>query len=347
MARNSYRSVSVVIPTYNRAHIVARAVDSALRAVIPGDEVILIDDGSEDDTERVAIKYGKMVRYIKTVNKGAGCARNLGIQAARHDLIAFLDSDDEWLPEHLQVHRTYHASEDVKFSFSNFNACYDNEPSRNMGLKKLTSWTKDFRSWEDILGPGIPYSRYGNVPAGWTDFNVHTGDLYQNMMLASYVSPWASVVRRDLAGKWSYFPEDLKTFEDWEFFIRLSREARVAYMDCATAINHVHSDKRLSGTDEITKVTTWLKILERTYGADADFMCRRGEEYNSLLRQLKSFIIKNLIAQGDTKAARAELRHLKGMPRSIRALGVLPGPAARMFCSVFRALRRRMRGRAT
>ena len=153
MKAGIHAGVSVIIPTYNRAHLVSRAIDSAFRAVLPGDEIILIDDGSKDDTEHVARSYGQAIRYVRTENRGAGPARNIGIQIARHDLIAFLDSDDEWLPEHLQVHRTYHASEDVDFSFSNFYACYDNEPSMCIREKKLTSWTKDFRNWDDILGP--------------------------------------------------------------------------------------------------------------------------------------------------------------------------------------------------
>jgi glycosyltransferase involved in cell wall biosynthesis len=311
------------------------------RGVLPGDEIILIDDGSKDDTEHVARSYGQAIRYVRTENRGAGPARNLGIKIARHDLIAFLDSDDEWLPEHLQVHRTYHASEDVDFSFSNFNACYDKEPSKGIVEKKLTSWTKDFRNWDDILGPGVPYSRYGKVPGGWTDFNVHTGNLYQNMMRASYVPAWTSLVRRDLTEKRFYFPEDLGTFEDWECFIRLSKEGRAAYLDCATAVNHVHSEDRLSAAGSMTMATTCLKILERTYGADPDFLRRKKDDYNAFLRSLQSIIIKELIVHGDTKAARNELRLYKGRPVSIWALSALPGPAARLICSAFLSIRRK------
>jgi glycosyltransferase involved in cell wall biosynthesis len=339
MTPGIHAGVSVIIPTFNRAHLVPRAITSALHAIVPGDEIILIDDGSEDDTEYIARRFGSAIRYVKTKNRGAGPARNLGIQMARHELIAFLDSDDEWLSQHLYLHRTYHSVEDVHFSFSNFDAHYDNEPSRKNGLKKLTSWTKDFRSWDDILGPGIPYSRFEKVPDGWADFKVHTGYLYGNMMLASYVPAWTSLVRKDLTKDRFYFPDDLPTFEDWECFIRLSKGGKAAYLDCATAINHVHSGGRLSAKDTLTMATTCLKILERNYGTDHNFLNRREEEYQVLVRQLKGILIKQLVIRGDTRAARKEIQLLKETPFSVKALSALPGPAAKLICSTLSAIR--------
>jgi len=81
--------VSVVIPTYNRANMVGRAVESVLAAISPGDEVIVVDDGSNDGTEGVLKTYAGRIRYVRTSNGGAGKARNRGIEEARHPLVAF------------------------------------------------------------------------------------------------------------------------------------------------------------------------------------------------------------------------------------------------------------------
>src|SRR5271169_6309691 len=98
--------VSVVIPTYNRAHLVCRAVDSALAQCLDGDEVIVVDDGSTDNTEAALAPYGSRIVHLRVPNGGAGKARNIGVKAASNPLIAFLDSDDEWMKGKLEIQRT-------------------------------------------------------------------------------------------------------------------------------------------------------------------------------------------------------------------------------------------------
>ncbi len=94
------RRIVAVIPTYQRAATIARAVDSAL-AQDPRPEVIVVDDGSTDDTAAVLAAYGDEIRVIRTPNRGVSAARNTGAAASDADWIAFLDSDDHWTPDHL------------------------------------------------------------------------------------------------------------------------------------------------------------------------------------------------------------------------------------------------------
>ena len=95
-------SISVIVPTYNRAEFVPCAIDSILGQNYSPCEIIVVDDGSTDNTEEVLVPYGSKIRYIKKENGGVCSARNAGIQAASHDWIAFLDSDDEWIEGKLQ-----------------------------------------------------------------------------------------------------------------------------------------------------------------------------------------------------------------------------------------------------
>ena len=91
--------VSAVIPTYNRRSYIARAIDSVLSQTVPVDEILVVDDGSTDGTaELLEERYGGRVRIIKQANTGVSGARKRGIQEAKGDWIAFLDSDDEWMP---------------------------------------------------------------------------------------------------------------------------------------------------------------------------------------------------------------------------------------------------------
>jgi glycosyltransferase involved in cell wall biosynthesis len=91
-------TVSVVIPTYNYAHFVTEAVDSVLGQTCPADEVIVVDDGSTDDTRERLRAYGDRIRYVYQPNQGLSAARNTGICAARGEWVALLDSDDTWHP---------------------------------------------------------------------------------------------------------------------------------------------------------------------------------------------------------------------------------------------------------
>jgi glycosyltransferase involved in cell wall biosynthesis len=117
--------ISVIIPTYNRADWILRALESVIKAVEYGDEIIVIDDGSNDDTEIVLEKYKHVIQYIKTDNGGAGRARNIGVKIAANPLISFLDSDDEWTADHLLIHRQFLTNSNVLFSFSNFDLVDD------------------------------------------------------------------------------------------------------------------------------------------------------------------------------------------------------------------------------
>jgi len=93
--------VSVIIPTYNRATHISRAIESILTQSYRDWEVIVVDDGSSDHTKQVVQAYGDRVRYVFQSNAGPGAARNLGIRISEGTYLAFLDSDDAWMPEFL------------------------------------------------------------------------------------------------------------------------------------------------------------------------------------------------------------------------------------------------------
>ncbi|MDQ7091579.1 MAG: glycosyltransferase family A protein [Methylococcales bacterium] len=93
--------ISVIIPTFNRASVLQRALNSIYAQTYPADEVIVVDDGSTDDTEQMIATYFPQVIYSYQTNQGVSAARNTGINQAKGNWLAFLDSDDEWLPTKL------------------------------------------------------------------------------------------------------------------------------------------------------------------------------------------------------------------------------------------------------
>lgn len=94
--------ISAVIPSYNRAELVGRAIQSALDQTLPPVEVLVVDDGSTDHTRSIVEDFGSPVRWLYKENAGVAAARNTGVDAVLSDWIAFLDSDDMWTPDHLE-----------------------------------------------------------------------------------------------------------------------------------------------------------------------------------------------------------------------------------------------------
>lgn len=321
--------VSVIIPTYNRRELVARAIDSALRAISPGDEVIVVDDGSTDGTEAALARYEESIRYVPAAHKGAGAARNAGIRTARFDRVCFLDSDDEWKPDHLDLHRRFHAAADLPISFSNFDICRDDRPEMGLERMALVRWSRDPRSWDDILGKGVPYSRLAELPPEREDFMVHVGDLYPKMLRRFYVPTFASLIRRDLAEGLFHFREDLPTYEDYDFFVRLSKSGKAAYLDTSTVINHGHAGPRLTAMDDVTFIETFLKIIETTYGADTEYLKEHGADFADCRNDGRKQLLRQLLLRGDTRRARLIVEDTRGVPLPFRAMCHLPGFVAR------------------
>ena len=104
--KNNSPKVSIILPTYNRAHIIEKAIQSVLNQTYQDFEIIIIDDGSKDDTKKIIRGFQEKDNRIKYIrfeeNKGAAAARNAGIKMSKGEYITFQDSDDEWLPEKLE-----------------------------------------------------------------------------------------------------------------------------------------------------------------------------------------------------------------------------------------------------
>src|SRR4051812_10959922 len=147
--------VSVVIPTHSRASLVKRAVDSVIAQCIEGDEVIVVDDGSTDDTESALGAVRDRIVYVRVPHGGAGKARNAGLLRARNPLIGFLDSDDEWMPHKLQLQRALlQRRPKILFCFSDLAYRFSSGEEQH-GI--MTQAYTQPRIW-DLLEASLPYS---------------------------------------------------------------------------------------------------------------------------------------------------------------------------------------------
>lgn len=330
-------AISVVIPTYNRATLVVRAVRSALAALRSGDEVIVVDDGSNDDTVAQLAEHGERVRCLRSPHRGPGAARNLGISVARSPLVAFLDSDDEWMPDKVELQRALmRGRPDVLFCFTDFAV----RTRTGAEIRRyLGRWHGDPRSWDEILGPGFAFSTLGALPPGRPDFGVHVGDLYRAAMAGDYVCTCTVVVRREGAGPALRFAEDLEKYEDWECFARLARAGTAAYLDCETFWNYGHEGPRLTQADELYAATARLTVLERVWGSDPDFLAGHGALYGEALASRRRARAKALLALGRTREAKEQLRLAGSSSLVDKTLASLPGSLTRVLVRARRRAR--------
>ncbi len=338
-------SVSVIIPTYNRSGLIARAIKSALAAMSPGDEVLVIDDGSTDETPAVVRQFGDAVRYIRIENSGQSAARNQGIRSARCPLVTMLDDDDEWMPDKLELQRK------VMDTFPEVVFCFCNQLlkfSDGRISHDLLSILRDDqrvgsvdapKNLGEILGPGVPFSSIAGLPKGRADFNIHVGDMYPILMEVFYAQNSAVMVRKELAGASYRYDEDLHNMDDTECFARLSKLGPAAYLDCELVEYFMHGGPRITHASEIYHMTTRITLLQRIWGADERFLKTHFARYQRLLKEKCLTRAKFLISDGRMKEAKEDLK-IAGGPLSYSLLASLPYGLVRNILWVRRKVRR-------
>jgi glycosyltransferase involved in cell wall biosynthesis len=331
-------SVSVVIPTYNRAHLVPNAVRSALAATRDGDEVIIVDDGSTDNTEEALAPWRDRIRYVRVPNGGAGAARNYGLGMATAPLVAFLDSDDEWRADKIELQRALMlARPDVLFCFSDFSM---RDTAGVEHYRYLRQWPGVSCEPGALVGPGVPYSSIALLPAGRPDFLVHIGDLYRPLLESCLVATQSAMVRRAEAGAAFRFGETVKLCEDWWCFAALARRGQAAYLDCETFYNIEHAGDRITANEtEHRFLSDRLAMTTALWGADEEFLREHGTRYALVLRSLYLRRAQWLLSRGRTLEARSDLRRAGNPPLGLRALSLLPPSVVRGLGRLRRRLR--------
>lgn len=189
--------VSVVIPTYNYGHFVCDAVESALAQTYAPIEVIVIDDGSTDDTRRRLEPYFDRIRYVYQPNAGLSAARNAGIALAKGELIAFLDSDDAFHPRKLEFQVAYlQAHADV-------------------GLVATDAFSDEPRTWRDLVHDKDAVNTIQEVTL-------------IDVVLKSRFAPSSVLVRRQCFRAAGVFDSLLESVEDRDMWIRIAAIGRIS-----------------------------------------------------------------------------------------------------------------------
>jgi GT2 family glycosyltransferase len=229
-ANDTLPLVSVVIPAYNSERYIADAIDSVLQQDYPALEIWVVDDGSEDNTRDIVLSYGDKVHLATQQNKGSAAARNLGILNAHGKYIAFLDADDVWHKNKIRLQLDALRNSGYKMAYSSF-----------------IRWHPDaqgcYAAPDSIFDtPHHPDTTSANIVTGWT---------YADLLLDCIVWTSSVLVEKAEIEKAGLFDESLRKGQDYDLWLRLSRQIEMLGLQQPTALYRIHPDHITSAVKEV------------------------------------------------------------------------------------------------
>ncbi len=235
MPMNNYNEeplVSVIIPTYNSAQFIPNSVSSVASQTYPNIEILIIDDGSTDDTEIVVQALPGSIRYIKQINSGPSSARNRGIAQSKGKYIAFLDVDDEWEPSKIE----------------NQVALFENDKSLSIVAASYVRCDADLSPVETICLE-IPSKNKGVVPFRML--------LEKNQLLTSSI-----MLRKQTLDVCGFFDEKIRFGEDWDLWVRAAQLGGIGYLQTPLAKYRAHGGG-LTGKLDDKNMQDWLEVIRK------------------------------------------------------------------------------------
>jgi len=222
--------ITTIIPTFNRAEFLAQTLESVFRQTRPADEIIVVDDGSTDHTRDVLAQFQDRIRIIQQENRGVSAARNMGIRYARHEWLAFLDSDDLWLPRKLE------RQVEALNSQPEYRVCYTNE-----------EWRKDGQ-WRN---QGKRHQKY----SGW---------IYDKCLPLCIISPSSVIVHKSVFETVGLFDENLPACEDYDLWLRVSSRFPILYLPQRLIVKRAGNWPQLSQQHSLDKfrIVALTKMIE-------------------------------------------------------------------------------------
>jgi len=191
--------VSIIIPAYNKAELTVKTIDSVLKQTYSNIEIIVIDDGSTDHTREILSFYHDRIKYIYKENGGACSARNFGIKKAEGDFIGFIDCDDMYAIDKVELSVKY-LKKNPEFGCLHTGACFIDEN-------------------DEIVGE---YSHPMSRRQGWVS---------KRLILHNFICNSTVFIRRNVLERAGFFDEEIFTPADWDMWIRLAEITQVTYID--------------------------------------------------------------------------------------------------------------------
>lgn len=324
---NQYRggpSVSVVIPTYNRAAFLPAAVASIRAQTYACDEIVIVDDGSGDDTRQVVSQLGAGLHYVHQANAGPAAARNRGIQEACGELVAFLDTDDRWLPQKIErqveLFRREHTLALVGADMAIENVAAAQRVDSNFARRGLKTF------FDDLDGRPVPQAP-------------------QRLLKLNFINTSTVLARRAVLLEARGFDIRLRYGEDLELWLRIAARHPVACVPSVQEIRVEHASNVTKSVEPMLQgyvrmaevIREWARVPMAGWGLSADryvadSLAELGYWYFTQRRwpEARAAFGRSLREQATARALayRAALALPGGMIDALRRAKALAGPGA-------------------
>lgn len=256
--------VSVIVSTYNRGRFVCEAVESVLNQTFRDFEVIVVDDGSTDNTHDLLKKYASSIHYIYQRNKGRSAARNSGIRLCRGGYVAFLDDDDIWLPGKLERQAAFLDLHPEAALAHTFTELMDESGRR---LEKETK--KHLRSYHKAMRIGYTYEGMSRLCVMYTS---------------------SVMLRKSCLGSVGLFDPGIEAFEDWDIYLRLALKYEIGSIPESLVRIRIHRAHSTQGEFTRGRISVSLKHLNILDSIDDPFL-RERLRYNFYIHLAHAYYI--------------------------------------------------------
>ena len=264
------KRVSVVIPAYNKANLTVKVVESVLNQTYKDIEIIVVDDGSTDDTRQLICAYGDKIKYVYKKNGGACSARNVGINLASGEYIGLLDCDDLYLPEKIKL--------SVDFL----------EKHPDFGFVHSAAYFTDDK--DNILRI---FSHYKSRRTGW---------IGKDLLFRDFICNSTVIVRKSCFKKVGFFDESIFTPGDWDMWLRLAENYKAGYIDKPLVSYRVSSGYNLSHIEQMKKEE--FKILDKAFLRNLDL---NSYDKNKAISNIHYRCFISYLLTGNFSKAKSEL----------------------------------------
>ncbi len=264
--------ISVIIPTYNRAFIIDKAIDSVLQQTYTDYEVIVVDDGSTDATYENLKPYRDKIHYVYKENGGIASARNCGLEAAQGTYIAFLDSDDLWKPDKLQRQMEH----------------FERYPEYGMVATRCVTNKVD--------------SDFNTIDINKIRRSGKSGWVYKDLFFRNFIRTSSTVIKSECFRKVGRFDESLPRCEEIDMWLRISKEYPVGFINDTLTI-YTRRPKEIR-VDNIEGRKNWLRVLKTNY--EPSLIPRRL--YKKRIAKIHTHLAESFIKKGNQAEGKKQLK---------------------------------------
>lgn len=268
--------ITVVIPAYKCENVISSAIESVLCQTYNNYELIVVDDGSPDNTVEVIKKYQDRLTYIFQENGGVSKARNTGIKYSNGEYIAFLDADDRWDNNKLELQmELFNRHPEVNMVFSGFWNTTNGIILKNKSYKDAFNFFKEYGyDAEDIFKSKLSFDIKGK------SIEYYFGNIYEYLFLGNFILPSSVILKKQSLIRTGLFNEKFRVAEETDYFLKFSKQNVIGFVNCPLVYYESPCSENLSGKSNMESLMkNALKIQIDSFVSNFNLTNNRAIHY--------------------------------------------------------------------